>query len=71
MSNTYSIVEGYKDIERVHSIEKEREKIMSTTEFQNWCKSMGIGSRVVQRDSRATELMRQYGDRYTQWLSKS
>lgn len=70
MSNTYSIVEGYKDIERVHSIEREREKIMSTTEFQNWCKSMGIGSRVVHRDSRATELMRQYGDRYTKWLSK-
>jgi|LakMenEpi03Aug12_release.lakeMendotaPanAssembly.Ray.scaffolds.fasta_scaffold261228_3 hypothetical protein len=70
MSIAYSIVEGYKDIERVHSIESEREKIMSTTEFQNWCATMGIGSRVVQRDSRATELMRQYGDRYTQWLSK-
>jgi hypothetical protein len=70
MSIAYSIVEGYKDIERVHSIESEREKIMSTTEFQNWCTTMGIGSRVVQRDSRATELMRQYGDRYTQWLSK-
>ena len=71
MSIAYSIVEGYKDIERVHSIEKEREKIMSTTEFQKWCATMGIGSRVVVRDSRATELMRQYGDRYTQWLSKS
>jgi hypothetical protein len=70
MSIVYSIVEGYRDIERVHSIEKERERIMSTTEFQNWCKKMGIGSRVVHRDSRATELMRQYGDRYTQWLSK-
>lgn len=68
MSNTYSIVEGYKDIERVHSIEKEREKIMSTTQFQSWCRTMGIGSRVVIRDSRATELMKQYGDRYTKWL---
>ena len=68
MSNTYSIVEGYKDIERVHSIERERERIMSTTEFQNWCRTMGIGSRVVVRDSRTTELMRQYGDRYTKWL---
>jgi hypothetical protein len=70
MSNTYSIVEGYRDIERVHSIERERERIMSTTEFQNWCKKIGIGSRVVVRDSRASELMRQYGDRYTKWLSK-
>lgn len=69
MSIVYSIVEGYKDIERVHSIERERERVMSSLEFQSWCKSMGIGSRIHKRDSRATELMRGYGDRYTRWLS--
>lgn len=68
MSIAHSIAQAYSSIERVHSIERERERIMSTTEFQNWCKSMGIGSRVHKRDERATELMRQYGDRYTQWL---
>lgn len=71
MSIVHSIVEGYKDIDRIHSIEKEREKIMSTTQFQNWCTAMGIGSRVHKRDERATELMRGYGDRYAKWLGKS
>ena len=64
-----SIVYGYRDIERVHSIEKEREETMSKREFQEWCKSMGIGSRVHRVDSRATELMSQYTN-YTKWLSK-
>lgn len=64
-----SIVYGYRDIERVHSIEKEREETMSKREFQEWCKSMGIGSRVHRVDSRASELMNQYTN-YTQWLSK-
>ena len=67
--STHSIVQAYSSIERVHSIEKEREETMSTTEFQEWCKSMGIGSRVHKVDSRATELMSQYTN-YTKWLSK-
>lgn len=64
-----SIVQGYNNIDRVHSIEKEREETMSTKAFQNWCTTMGIGSRVHKRDSRATELMEQYPN-YTRWLSK-
>ena len=67
MSN--SIVQAYNNIERVHSIEKEREETMSKREFQEWCKSMNIGSRVHRVDSRATELMNQYTN-YTKWLSK-
>ena len=70
MSNSIvGIVEGYKDIDRVHSIEKEREQTMADTKFQLWCKSMNIGSRVYKVDSRATELMEQYPN-YTRWLSK-
>ncbi len=69
MSTVHSIVQGYSSIERVHSIEKEREETMALTEFQEWCKSMGIGSRVHKVDSRATELMSQYTN-YTKWLSK-
>ena len=69
MSISNSIVNAYSSIDRVHSIEKEREETMSTEAFQEWCKSMNIGSRVHKRDSRATELMSQY-DRYTKWLTK-
>ena len=69
MSTVHSIVTAYSSIERVHSIEKEREETMALIEFQEWCKSMNIGSRVHKVDSRATELMSQY-DRYTKWLSK-
>jgi hypothetical protein len=68
MSN--SIVQAYNNIERVHSIEKEREEIMGSTHFQEWCKRYNIGSRVESRDSRAGELMSQYTN-YTKWVSKS
>jgi len=66
MSN--SIVVGYSNIERVHSIEKEREEVQSSKEYREWCKRYNIGSRVESRDSRATELMAQYSDRYTNWV---
>ena len=64
-----SIVEAYSNIERVESIEKERESTMSTKEFQEWCKSMNIGSRVHRVDERASELMNQYTN-YAKWVSK-
>ena len=67
--STHSIVHAYSSIERVHSIEKEREETMALTQFQEWCKSMNIGSRVHKVDSRASELMAQYTN-YTKWLSK-
>jgi hypothetical protein len=63
-----SIVKAYSSIERVHSIESEREKVQSSTEFQLWCKKYSIGSRVHSIDTKATELMRQYGERYTNWV---
>ena len=69
MSISNSIVQAYSSIERVHSIEKEREETMSRREFQEWCSSMNIGSRVHKVDERANELMSQY-DRYTKWLSR-
>jgi hypothetical protein len=67
--STNSIVKAYSSIERVHSIEREREETMALIQFQEWCKSMGIGSRVHRVDSRATELMSQYTN-YTKWLSR-
>ena len=63
-----SISIGYSSIERVHSIEREREEIQSSKEYRDWCKKFNIGSRVERRDSRATELMEQYSSRYTNWV---
>jgi hypothetical protein len=63
-----SIVQGYSNIERVHSIEKEREAVQSSTQFQEWCSKYSIGSRVHSIDTKATELMRGYGERYTNWV---
>ena len=64
-----SIVTAYKDIDRIHSIEKDREETQSLIEFQEWCRSMNIGSRIERRDSRATELMAQYGG-YPKWVAR-
>jgi hypothetical protein len=70
MSNSIEgIVQGYKDIDRVHSIEKDREKTMGDINFQNWCKRYKIGSRVESTSHRANELMAQYTN-YTKWASK-
>jgi hypothetical protein len=63
-----SISIGYSNIDRVHIIEREREEIQSSKEYRDWCKKYNIGSRVEIRDSRATELMNQYSDRYTNWI---
>ena len=69
MSISNSIAKAHSSIERVHSIEKEREETQSLIEFQEWCKSMNIGSRVHRVDRRATDIMLQYTN-YGKWLSK-
>ncbi len=68
MSIAHSIVQAYSSIDRIHSIEKQREEILASEEFQSWCKRYNIGSRVEVRDTKATELMNQYSERYTTWL---
>jgi hypothetical protein len=57
------------DIDRLHSIEKEREKVLADENFQHWCKEMNIGCRVEVKDYRATELMQQYSN-YPKWVSR-
>jgi len=64
-----SIVTAYKDIDRIYSIDRDREETQSLIEFQEWCRSMNIGSRIVRIDSRATELMDQYGN-YAKWVKQ-
>jgi hypothetical protein len=67
--STHSIVEGYRDIEKVNTLERDREKTMGDSEFQLWCKQYKIGSRVESSSIRANELMAQYTN-YTKWASK-
>ena len=67
--NSIGIVIDNISIERLHSIEREREEVQSTKEFQNWCKQMRIGSRVEVKDTRANELMAQYED-YHNWIKR-
>jgi len=67
--NSIGIVIDNISIERLHSIEREREEVQSTKEFQNWCKQMRIGSRVEVKDARANELMAQY-ENYHNWIKR-
>jgi hypothetical protein len=67
MYNNSSIVDI--DIERYHSIEEERNKILNDKEFQQWCKDMKIGCRVEVKDYRSNELMNQYTN-YPKWVSR-
>jgi hypothetical protein len=69
--NSNSIVDTIHsiDIEKYHSIENEREKVMADVEFQKWCSDMRIGSRVEVKDYKATELMQQYTN-YPKWVAR-
>ena len=67
--NSIGIVLDRVSIERLHSIEREREEVLQDKEFQNWCKQMNIGARVEVKDKRANELMAQY-DGYTNWIKR-
>ena len=66
MYNNSSIVDI--DIEKYHSIERERESIMAATKFIAWLKKYKIGSRIEVKDYRATELMQQYTN-YPKWVA--
>ena len=56
-------------IERLHSIEREREEVLQDKEFIQWCKDMNIGARVEVKDYKATELMQQYSE-YPKWVQR-
>lgn len=67
--NSIGIVLDRVSIDRLHSIEREREEVMQDKEFQNWCKQMNIGVRVEVKDHRADELMQQYSE-YPKWVQR-
>lgn len=56
-------------IERLHSIERERETTMIDKEFIQWCKDMNIGARVEVKDYKAEEMMQQYHN-YPKWVQR-
>jgi hypothetical protein len=56
-------------IERLHSIERERETTMIDKEFIQWCKDMNIGARVEVKDYKSNELMQQYSE-YPKWVQR-
>jgi hypothetical protein len=60
------------DIEKYNSIEEQRNKTMSDTNFIAWCKQYNIGSRVEvvsEQRLKANDLMSQY-TKYTRYISK-
>jgi len=56
-------------IERLHSIERERETTMIDKEFIQWCRDMNIGARVEVKDYKSNELMQQYPN-YPKWVQR-
>lgn len=69
--NSNSIVETIHsiDIERYHSIEEERNKILMDEKFIKWCKDLNIGSRVEVKDYISNEIMNQYTN-YPKWVMR-
>ena len=65
-----SIVIDNISIEKLHSIEREREQTLIDKNFIQWCKDMRIGSRVEVKDWRAVELQRQYEHNYPNWIKR-
>jgi hypothetical protein len=56
-------------VDKLHSIEREREQTMIDENFIQWCKDMNIGARVEVKDYKANELMQQYSE-YPKWVQR-
>ena len=63
-------------IDRLTTIEKEREATAADTNFQQWCKDMKIGVRYTNREgiNRANEMMAQWNNeihsRMPEWIRR-
>jgi hypothetical protein len=62
MNSTHIVVEAYNDIDKIHSIEKERENTMADPKFQQWMKELKVGTLYTSREliHNANRLMKQY-----------
>lgn len=56
------IVEAYKDIDKIESLYKQREKIMADPKFQQWMKDLKVSQLYTSREliHNANRLMKQY-----------
>lgn len=62
MNSTHIVVEAYNDIDKIHSIEKEREKTMADPKYQQWIKELRVSQLYTNREliHNANRLMKQY-----------
>lgn len=74
MSNTiHSSIEKI-DIDRLYTIEREREEVYANPDFQRWCRDMKIGYMVQKRDGidRANRMMDEWDKQESmlQWMPR-
>lgn len=62
MNSTHSIVEAYNDIDKIHSIERDREKTMADPKYIQWVKELKVSQLYTSREliHNANALMKQY-----------
>jgi hypothetical protein len=62
MSSTHIVVEAYNDIDRIHSIERERENTMADPKYIQWVKELKVSQLYTSREliHNANRLMKQY-----------
>jgi hypothetical protein len=62
MNSTHSIVEAYNDIDKIHSIERDREKTMADPKYIAWVKELKVSQLYTSREliHNANALMKQY-----------
>ncbi len=65
MSSTHIVVEAYNDIDRIHSIERERENTMRDPKYIQWVKELKVAQLYTSREliHNANRLMKQYTHR--------
>ena len=62
MNSTHSIVEAYNDIDKIHSIERDRERTMADPKYIQWVKELKVSQLYTSREliHNANALMKQY-----------
>lgn len=62
MNSTHSIVEAYNDIDKIHSIERDRERTMADPKYIAWVKELKVSQLYTSREliHNANALMKQY-----------
>jgi len=62
MSSTHIVAEAYNDIDKIHSIERERENTMADPKYIQWVKELKVSQLYTSREliHNANRLMKQY-----------